>query len=156
MENNILEYKGYFSKIEYSSKDNVLHGKVEGIADLINFESSNCDEIEKEFQNAVDDYLEFCQEIGKSPEKPYKGSFNVRIHPDLHKKADTIAKKQGITLNQFVSDAIASHLNGAENRTIIYYPVQNLIWGINNPVTNYKNRIKQQTSTSEVKVAWQM
>lgn len=154
MENNILEYKGYFSKVQYSSKDNILHGKIEGIADLITFESNKCDEIMKEFQAAVDDYLEFCQEVGKSPERPYKGSFNIRIPPELHKRADIAAKKNGITLNQFVLQAIENHLDGTKNTTIVYYPVFNRFWGIKNPVANYKNDTKPKTNESEIKVKW--
>lgn len=153
---NILEYKGYFTKVQYSAEDNVLYGQVEGLSDLVTFESSDCSEIEKEFHVAVDDYLAFCEEMGKSPDKSYKGSFNIRISPDMHKRADVMAKKQGITLNQFVCNAITAHLESEKSQTIIYYPflVQN--WGVLNPVADYKNGSKQQINTSEVNVTWQM
>lgn len=84
--NNIIEYKGYYAKIEYNSYDKILFGKIEGIVDLITFESTDATTIEQEFRNAVDDYLEFCAEVGKDPDKSYKGTFNVRISPDLHKE----------------------------------------------------------------------
>lgn len=153
---NILEYKGYFTKVQYSSKDNVLHGKVEGIADLITFESYSCEEIESEFHAAVDDYLEFCQDIGKVPEKPYKGSFNIRISPELHKRADITAKKQSITLNQFVSDAIAEHLDGKNHTTVIYLPVKNQNWNINNATTGYIDQSMQKIKTREENILWKM
>jgi len=73
---NKLVYKGYRTKIEFSSADHVLYGKAEGINDLITFESDSADEIEKEFHNAVDDYLEFCKEVGKEPDKEYSGQPN--------------------------------------------------------------------------------
>ena len=82
---NILQYKGYFTKIEYSVEDRLLYGKIEGIKDLVNFESENVEEIEQEFKNAVDDYLELCQELGQEPDKTYSGTFNVRISPALHR-----------------------------------------------------------------------
>lgn len=82
MRKNILEYKGYHTKIEFDSEELVLRGKIEGINDLVNFECENIQDIEKEFHEAVDDYLEFCKEVGKE----YKGSFNVRINPQLHKQ----------------------------------------------------------------------
>ena len=88
---NILAYRGYLTKIEYSVVDMVLHGKIEGIVDLVTFESDSADEIEKEFHKAVDDYLLFCEEVGKEPNKTYKGSFNVRIDPQLHKEIALVA-----------------------------------------------------------------
>ena len=57
---NILQYKGYFTKIEYSVEDRLLYGKIEGIKDLVNFESESVEEIEQEFKNAVDDYFGLC------------------------------------------------------------------------------------------------
>ena len=64
----------------------MLRGKIEGINDFVNFEYADIQNVEKEFHEAVDDYLEFCKEVGKEPDKEYKGSFNVRISLELHKK----------------------------------------------------------------------
>ena len=57
---NLLEYKGYHTKIEFDCEDLVLRGKIEGIKDLVNFESTDISTVEEEFHAAVDDYLEFC------------------------------------------------------------------------------------------------
>ena len=103
---NILEYKGYHTKIEFDTGSLTLRGKIEGINDLVNFESKNPEKIEEEFHNAVDDYLEFCKEVGKEPEKEYKGTFNVRIAPELHKKLVIFAMKNGESLNSAVEKAI--------------------------------------------------
>ena len=84
----------------------VLRGKVEGINDLVTFESESAEEIEMEFHSAVDDYLAFCEEVGKEPEKTYKGTFNVRIKPELHKVLASFAFKHGETLNATVEKAI--------------------------------------------------
>ncbi|MBQ7578017.1 MAG: type II toxin-antitoxin system HicB family antitoxin [Synergistaceae bacterium] len=70
MTTNILTYKGYYTKIRFSAEDNVLHGILEDIGDLVNFESNTVEGIIKEFHSAVDDYIEFCREWGKEPEKP--------------------------------------------------------------------------------------
>lgn len=107
---NILNYKGYMAKIDFDADSKVLCGKIEGITDLVTFESSSADDIVKEFYNAVDDYLSFCKNIGKEPEKSYKGIFNVRIPPDLHRKAAMSAIKKGVTLNGLITDAIQSYL----------------------------------------------
>ncbi len=107
---NTLQYKGYFTNIAFSVEDKVLHGKIEGIDDLVTFESDSILDIEEEFHNAVDDYLDFCKEVGKEPTKAYKGSFNVRIDPQLHKKIALEAAKKGISLNQAVEKAIEQYL----------------------------------------------
>lgn len=107
---NVIEYKGYYSKIEYSSDDKVLHGKIEGIRDLINFECDKLEDVEKSFREAVDDYLAFCRSLGQEPEKPYKGVFNIRISPELHRRAVIEAANEGITLNQFVAKAVEQSL----------------------------------------------
>ncbi|MEE3439278.1 type II toxin-antitoxin system HicB family antitoxin [Ruminococcus sp.] len=69
MVSNILYYKGYYGKIEYSAEDKVIYGKLIGIHSLISFESESATDIETEFHNAVDDYLSYCEEEGIEPEK---------------------------------------------------------------------------------------
>jgi len=103
---NVLEYKGYHTKVEFDSDALVVRGKIEGIKDLVTFESSNLSLIETEFHTAVDDYLEFCKEMGKEPDKEYKGTFNIRISPELHKELVLVALKNGDTLNATVEKAI--------------------------------------------------
>lgn len=66
---NLLEYKGYHTKIEFDTDTMTLRGKIEGINDYIDFEAADVSDIEKEFHSAVDDYIEFCKEVGKEPEK---------------------------------------------------------------------------------------
>ncbi|MDD6070041.1 MAG: type II toxin-antitoxin system HicB family antitoxin [Clostridiales bacterium] len=111
MKNNILEYKGYHTKIEFDSNEMVLRGKIEGINDLVNFESESVQKLEEEFHNAVDDYLDFCLEVGKTPDKEYKGTFNVRINPELHKKLAVVSFKNGDTLNASVEKAIEKYVS---------------------------------------------
>ena len=99
MMGNIMEYKGYHTKIEFDAESKTLRGKIEGINDYIDFEASDILNIEFEFHAAVEDYLEFCKEVGKDPEREYKGTFNVRISPELHKKLALRAFKDGCSLN---------------------------------------------------------
>ena len=104
--NNILRYKGYCTKIEFDSEDCILYGKIEGINDFVDFFCESVNEIKSEFEKAVDDYIEFCGENGKEPEKPFKGSFNVRVSQEVHREAFIIANLQNKKLNQFVTEAI--------------------------------------------------
>ena len=104
--NDILEYKGYYASLNFSSEDEVFYGKLFGIDDLVTFEGASVKELKKAFHEAVNDYLETCKELGKEPNKTYKGSFNVRISTDLHKAAAVYAASENISLNDFVKTAI--------------------------------------------------
>ena len=63
-------------------------------------------DLKKAFESSVDDYVEICKKAGKKIEKSYKGSFNVRISPEIHKRAKQIAVRKGISLNQFIQKAV--------------------------------------------------
>jgi len=101
-----MTYKGYIGTVHYSEEDEVFHGKIEAINDLIMFEGTSVKELKKAFHEAVDDYLETCREMGREPQKPFKGSFNVRIPSDLHRKAAEKATRMGVSLNQLVQKAL--------------------------------------------------
>jgi predicted HicB family RNase H-like nuclease len=74
-------------------------------------EGDSVQTLTQDFHNTVDEYLEFCEKNGKQPERPFKGSFNVRIQPELHRKAALTASARGISLNSFVEDAIRHNLS---------------------------------------------
>ncbi len=102
----MLEYKGYHAKIEFDAEDKILVGKVFGLNDSLNFEGSTPEEIENMFHQSIDNYLALCAEIGKEPEREFKGTFNVRVTPELHREAALLAMAKGETLNQVIADSI--------------------------------------------------
>ena len=104
--NNTMEYKGYVGSVEFSEEDALFFGKVLGVRALISYEGENARDLVGDFHSAVDDYLELCAAEGVEPEKAYKGSFNVRISPELHKKAAIAAMAKQISLNRFVEESI--------------------------------------------------
>ncbi|MBQ2837754.1 MAG: type II toxin-antitoxin system HicB family antitoxin [Peptococcaceae bacterium] len=101
-----MEYKGYVGSVEFSEQDGVFFGKVMGVRALISYEGTNASELVQDFHTAVDDYLILCEEQGIEPEKGYKGSFNVRVSPELHRMAAMCAAAQQISLNSFVEAAL--------------------------------------------------
>ena len=103
---DVLVYKDYIGSVHFNADDEVFFGKIEGIEDLVSFEGDSVIELKKAFEEAVDDYLEICKENGKKTDKSYKGSFNVRIAPDIHKKATRLALMKGMSLNQFIQKAV--------------------------------------------------
>jgi predicted HicB family RNase H-like nuclease len=101
-----LEYKGYTGSIEYSKEDDLLYGKVLGIKGLISYEGTTGKKLEDDFIEAINTYLADCKHEGIKPEKPFKGSFNVRVSPTLHQKAALLAMKYKTSLNNFVAESI--------------------------------------------------
>ncbi|MBO5636720.1 MAG: type II toxin-antitoxin system HicB family antitoxin [Acidaminococcaceae bacterium] len=108
--NNTMEYKGYVGSIEFSERDGIFFGKVQGIRSLISYEGTNASDLIADFHGAVDDYLAFCKEEGHAPETAYKGSLNVRLGSELHKRAAIYAISQQQSLNSFIEEAVRDKL----------------------------------------------
>lgn len=106
----MMEYNGYHAQIEYDAEDELFVGKVFGLADSLNFHGTSVSELEAMFHQSIDNYLQMCAETGKEPEREFKGSFNIRISPELHKEISLQAAQKGITLNQYVLKALEDSL----------------------------------------------
>jgi predicted HicB family RNase H-like nuclease len=107
----MMTYKGYHATVKYDYDDNIFVGEVFGVEDSLNFYGESVSELQEMFHQSVDNYLALCEETGKSPNKEFKGSFNVRIPVKLHYQAALAAKEQNISLNQFVIQAISQSLD---------------------------------------------
>ena len=106
----MMEYNGYHAQIEYDADDEIFVGKVYGITDSLNFHGTSVSELEEMFHQSIDNYLAMCAAVGKAPDKEFKGSFNVRISPELHREISIQAAEEGITLNQYVLRALENSL----------------------------------------------
>jgi predicted HicB family RNase H-like nuclease len=109
-----MEYKGYDGSVLYSAEDKLLHGKIIGIRDAVLYDGSDLPTLEKNFRGAIDEYLEFCKSEGRVPNTPFKGSFNVRVPQELHKRAVLYAEEHHRKLNAVVHDALQQYLTHAE------------------------------------------
>ena len=107
---NILEYKGYRAAVEFDAKNYTLIGKVMRINEDIQFSSENILVLEQEFHHAMDAYLDKCARQGMKPEREYKGTFNIRITPELHARMAELAHMYGISLNATVEKAIERYV----------------------------------------------
>lgn len=105
---NLMSYKKYNGTVEYSKEDKCLFGKVVGIKSLLSYEGCSVQELEQDFKNAIDEYLADCKERNLEPEQPYKGTFNVRISPELHRNIAIYAVEHGKSLNAVVEEAIGN------------------------------------------------
>jgi predicted HicB family RNase H-like nuclease len=103
-----LEYKGYIGSMEVDVENGVIVGRLLFIRDVIAYSSADIQGVQRAFEEAVDDYLATCEEAGDQPDTPCKGSFNVRIPPELHRQVMVKARAIGISLNEYVTQAIRS------------------------------------------------
>lgn len=110
MTENSLKYNGYTGSIEASLEDRLLHGRILFIIDTVTYEGANFDELEESFHEAIDEYIAHCDRIGKNPNKPMSGSFNVRIGPDIHRKAAVRAAMEKVSLNDLVKRSVERYL----------------------------------------------
>ena len=103
---DMMTYKGYFGSVHYNDDDKVFYGKLEFIRALVSYEGTDVISLRAAFEESVDDYLDLCGETGKTPEKPFKGTFNIRLDPSLHQRLVAHAMDEGKTLNAFIKDAL--------------------------------------------------
>ncbi|MGL1958563.1 MAG: type II toxin-antitoxin system HicB family antitoxin [Colwellia sp.] len=107
---NLLKYNGYYGTAEYSFEDQCIWGKIQFINDVVTYESNSADDIQNQFERAVNDYLETCLDFGKKPDKTMTGSFNVRIGEELHKQATIRACQDKVSLNEVTRKALEVYL----------------------------------------------
>ncbi len=108
---DVLNYKGFIGSVHFSADDNVFYGKIEGINDLLTFEGETVKELTDAFHYIVDEHIKDCEMDDISPEKSYKGSFNVRITPELHRRIAILAKMRGESINKFVSETLSQSVS---------------------------------------------
>jgi predicted HicB family RNase H-like nuclease len=109
---NRLQYRSYYGSVEYSAEDDVLHGRVLNISDIVTYEGYTLEELKVHFHEAVEGYLRMCAELGEAPDKPASGRFNVRIDPALHRAIQAVALRQDRSLNDVVAEALQQYTSG--------------------------------------------
>lgn len=115
---NVFEYKGYLGSAEIDTEGMALVGKLLFIRDVVAYSADSLQGLDAAFREAVDDYLGTCEQLGEEPDTPCKGTFNVRIGPELHRQVALVARAKGLGLNEFVVHALASAADAGLNRTI--------------------------------------
>ncbi len=108
-----MEYRGYTASVIFDGESEVLHGTILHIRDTVTFEAESVAGLRTEFQASVDDYLAFCAERGEEPDRPFSGRFVLRLEPEMHRSAATMAELKGMSLNLWVVDAIRRSLDAA-------------------------------------------
>lgn len=104
--NNTIQYKGYIGSVEFSEENGIFYGKVMGIRSLISYEGKNARELLDDFHGAIDEYLETCKAEGKESETAFKGSFNIRLSPELHKKLFIYTTAHQMSMNKYIEETL--------------------------------------------------
>ncbi|MCY4361314.1 MAG: type II toxin-antitoxin system HicB family antitoxin [Gammaproteobacteria bacterium] len=102
-----MRYKGYPARIEYSDEDGCFVGRVAGIRDIITFHGNNVGEVRNAFEEAVEFYLDSCDERGEAPNKPYSGKLLLRIDPEVHAAVAEAAGIKGVSINQWAKEKLS-------------------------------------------------
>lgn len=106
-----MTYMNYIAHVEFDDEAEIFHGEVINTRDMITFQGKSVKELKKAFIDSVKDYLAFCAKRGENPDKPFSGKFNLRLDPELHREAVIAAKENGLSLNQWVAEAITYMLH---------------------------------------------
>ncbi len=114
----ILKYRGYTGTIDIDIDENCLHGVIEFIVDIVSYSASTPDELQVAFNEAVDDYIETCEKLGREPQKPFSGTFNVRVSADLHKRAAIQSKALQISLNEVIKVSLTEYLDNLNEQVV--------------------------------------
>jgi predicted HicB family RNase H-like nuclease len=155
---DFLKYKDYQGSVEYSSDDRLFFGRVLFIDSLLMFHGSSVEEIEKSFKETVESYIEYCKKHGKPLNKPYSGTFNVRVGSEMHKQAAHKAALAGVSLNQYLINCIQKDLGLLPSDSVTPLNYMNEIMRsymsntniANNPQTQLKNTMQTAPAAAAV------
>lgn len=106
-----FKYKGFEGSMEFSQEDECLVGEVLFVRSKIIYIGETYPELKAAFHDAVDAYLQHCKEKGVTPEKPFSGTFNVRVGTHLHEMAIKTAYHNNISLNEVVVRSLENFLH---------------------------------------------
>ena len=101
---NILSFRGFTARIEFDSNDNVFFGRVLGVRDIIGFHGETVEELTADFHNAINHYLDVCEQRGEKPQKAYSGKLTLRIPPNIYADIAAAAAHTGKSINKWVAD----------------------------------------------------
>mgnify|MGYP006285569673 FL=1 len=108
---DILKYKDYEGTAELDMARHVCRGKLLFIDDVVTYEADHPEKLQAEFEAAVEDYLQTCIAVGKEPQRPFRGMFNVRVSPLLHRAASLRAVADAVSLNDVVVQALTAYVS---------------------------------------------
>ncbi len=101
-----MHHDGYVATIELDEDAGLFHGEVINTRDVLTFQGQTLDDLHTAFADTIADYVEWCQERGKEPDRPYSGNFLLRLPPDLHRRIAIAAARAGKSVNAYVAETL--------------------------------------------------
>lgn len=105
---SMLEYKGHQASVEYEDGRVVI--QLRHIDGFISTAVEAASKVEQTFRELMDEYFADCTAKGRAPKKPFKGSFNVRAGPEMHRQISMAAAEDGVSLTQWVMTTLAERI----------------------------------------------
>ena len=101
-----MHHEGYVATIELDEDAGLFHGEVVNTRDVLTFQGRTLKELKRAFADTIADYIAWCRERGKEPERPYSGHFSLRVSPELHRRVAVAAARAGKSVNGFVAETL--------------------------------------------------
>ena len=102
----MIEYKGYVGVFEFDEDLGQFHGYVVNTQDVISFYGASVEELKAELKASVEEYLAFCAEKARDPEKPFSGNLSVRTSPEIHRRIAIQAARRRVSMNSLVESIL--------------------------------------------------
>lgn len=102
----VIEYQGYAAKVDFDDEQELFHGEVLNIRDVITFQARTAKELKKALKESIEDYISWCKNRKKEPQKPLSGKFVLRLSPELHRAVFTRAQKEDKSINQWIAEKL--------------------------------------------------
>ncbi len=102
----MIEYKEYLGIFNFDPEIDAFHGTVINTNDVITFYGTSVAELRKEMQASIEEYLAFCQEQGREPEKPCSGTLTIHTSPDLHRRITLQAARRQVSMNIYIQELL--------------------------------------------------
>lgn len=102
----MMSYKGYSGHVEFDDEAGIFFGRVLDLKDVVTFEGTTVEEVRLAFQGSVDDYLEFCEELGQQPDKSFSGQLPFRTTPERHRLVTLAARQAGKSINAWMDEVL--------------------------------------------------
>ena len=107
---DMMSYKGYYGSVHFDDEELIFYGKVEFIRALLSYEATDAKGLRKSFEEAVDDYLDLCHKKNIPAETPFKGSLNIRLGQELHRRVAIAASQKKLSVNKFITNTLMDHI----------------------------------------------
>lgn len=96
----------YYATIDFEDSEELFHGRIANLRDVVGSCGRSVDELRREFATSLEVYMEICNEKGIDPAKPYSGTFNIRVRPELHRALALAAACDELSLNRWIARAL--------------------------------------------------